>query len=311
MEQPKLSEEEIRIFESAKCLPEEFAEATDFDAKEAIELDYSITLPGSFSLWKWIYKTNYQGWYWSCTSNWTSHWVQILNVKKWGIIPADKNIITPSRKDLRVKMWHNLDDKSDSWDYVEKAVSTALKEGILIEENWQLAKFDWYATDNWWHDDASIEQMKRYLYNWNPIIWLIRWNAKMWNEMTAGQIKTVPTKTTWAHCIALVGWDETGLWFVNSWTPNDDKKLKSRFHIPYNIVKELWRRFNYRYRVLFMKADANKDPEYLKRKNVYLEILKILKKYYPEESAEVQKWIEAYSASVRKAYPELNEELPK
>ena len=60
-----------------------------------------------------------------------------------------------------------------------------------------------------------------------------------------------------------------------------------------------------------MKADANKDPEYLKRKNVYLEILKILKKYYPEESAEVQKWIEAYSASVRRAYPELNEELPK
>ena len=44
-EQPTLSEEEIRVFESCKTLPPEFAEATDFNAEEAIKLDYSIELP--------------------------------------------------------------------------------------------------------------------------------------------------------------------------------------------------------------------------------------------------------------------------
>lgn len=306
----KLTEEEIKIFESCKTLPPEFAEATDFSAEEAIKLDYSIKLPESFSLGKWIYKTNYQGWLWSCTSNGTAHWVQIINVKKWWVEPTDRNIITPQRKDLWAKMWHST-EKYDGWDYVEKAVSTALKEGILIEENWELARFDAYATDDWTWDDKWIEKMKRYLFQGCPIVWCIKWDKTMWNEMTAWQIKTIPTNPTGWHCIALVGWDEQGMWFVNSWRPNDWKELKSRFHIPYYIMKDRWLKLNYRYWVLYNKENEAKDPEYLKRKNVYLEVLKTLKKYYPEEKSEIQKWIEVFSSSVRKNYPELNEELPK
>lgn len=306
----KLTEEEIKVFESCKTLPPEFAEATDFKAEEAIKLDYSIELPESYSLGKWIYKTSNQGWLWSCTSMWTTHWVQILNVKKGWVEPTDRNIITPLRKDLRSKMWHST-EKYDGWDYVEKAVSTALKEWILIEENWQLARFDAYATDEWTHDDKAIDKMKRYLYQGCPIIWCVQWNKTMWNEMTAWEVKTIPTKTTGWHCIALVGWDKWWMWFVNSWKPNDWKGLKSRFYITYSVLKKLWWRLNYRYRVLYMKENEAKDPAYLKRKNIYLEILKILKKYYPVEKADVQRWIEAFSASVRKAYPELNEELPK
>lgn len=306
----QLSDEEIIAIESARCLPEDMAEATDFDAEEAINLDYSVQLPDSFSLGKWIYKTSNQWTLWACTSLWTTHWVQILNVKKNGVIPTTKNIITPMWKDLWAKMWHST-TQYDGWDYVEKAVSVALKEWILIEENWQLARFDAYATDSWGSDDASIEKMKRYLYKGCPIVWLVRWNKKMWNEMTAWEIKTVPTNVTGWHCIALVGWDKWWLWFVNSWSPNDEKKLKSRFYVKNEIMKKLGGKFNFRYRILYIKEDAAKDPAYLKRKNIYLEILKILKKYYPVENADVQKWIEAFSASARKAYPELNGELPK
>lgn len=306
----KLTEEEVKVFESCKTLPPEFAEATDFSAEEAIALDYSIKLPESYSLGKWIYKTSNQGGLWSCTSMGTTHSVQILNVRKGWIEPTDRNIITPLWKDLRSKMWHST-TKYDGWDYVEKAVSTALKEWILIEENWQLAKFDAYATDEWTHDDKAFEKMKRYLYKGCPIVWCVQWNVTMWNEMTAWEVKTVPNKTTGWHCIALVGRDKWWMWFVNSWRPNDWKGLKSRFYITYDVMKKLWRRLNYRYRVLYMKEDEAKSAEYLKRKNTHLAILKVLKKYYPEEFAEVQKWIEAYSASVRKVYPELNEELPK
>lgn len=306
----ELTEEEIKIFESCLTLPPEFAEATDFKAEEAIKLDYSIKLPESYSLGKRIYKTSNQGWLWSCTSMGTTHWVQILNVKKGWVEPTDRNIITPQWKDLWAKMWHST-EKYDGWDYVEKAVSTALKEWILIEENWQLAKFDAYATEEFTRDDAGIEKAKRYLYKWCPIVWCIQWNVTMRNEMTAWEVKTIPTKTTGWHCIALVGWDKWWMWFINSWKANDWKGLKSRFYITYDVIKKLWWRLNYRYWVLYMKEDEAKSAEYLKRKNAHLAVLQVLKKYYPEENSEVKKWIEAYSASVRKAYPELDKELPK
>lgn len=305
----KLTKEEERIFWSALTLPEEMAEATDFDASEAIKLDYSEELPESYSLGKRIYQTSNQGWLGACTSLWTTHSVQILNVKKRWVVPTTNNIITPDWKDLWSKMWHST-TQYDGWDYVEKAVSTALKDWILVKEDWSYVSFDAYATDEWTHDDIAIEKMKRYLYQWCPIVWLIKWNAKMWNEMLSWQIKTIPEKTTWAHCIALVGWDKQWLWFVNSWRTNDEKKLKCRFHVPYDTMKQLGWRWNYRYRVLYSKEDEAKSAEYLKRKNAHLSVLKVLKKYYPEENSEVRKGIEAYSASVRKFYSELNEEIP-
>ena len=306
----QLSDEEIRAIESARCLPEDMAEATDFDAEEAIDLDYSIQLPDNFSLGKWIYKTSNQGALWACTSLWTTHSVQILNVKKNWVLPTTKNIITPMWKDLWAKMWHST-TSYDWWDYVEKAVSTALKEWILIEENWEIARFDAYATDTWNQDDASIEKMKRYLYKGYPIVWVVKWDKKMRNEMTKWEIKSVPSSTTWAHCIALVGWDKGWLWFINSWSPNDEKKLKSRFYVSNSVMKQLWRRFNFRYWVLYIKADAAKDPEYLKRKNAYKAVLAVLKKYYPIENVWMKKWIEAFSQVVRANYPEINQELPK
>lgn len=306
-----LTDEEVKAFEGCLTLPADFAEATDFIAEEAIKIDYSVKLPEFFSLWKWIYKTSNQGSLWSCTAMGTTHGVQILNVKKGGVEPTNKNIITPEWKDLWSKMWHSTTEY-DGWDYVEKAVSTALKEWIYIEENWELAKFDWYAYWNrtQWEYDKNMEIMKRYLYNWNPIIWCIRWDKKMRTEMTLWEVKTIPTSPTGGHCIALVGWDAGWFWFINSWTPNDDNRRKSRFYISYNVMKKLSAKFNRRYRVLYIKEDANKDPEYLKRKNRALVVLQALKKIYPEENVKVKVWIETLSKALRSAYPELNEELP-
>lgn len=305
----KLTDKEIRAFEWALTLPEWMAEATDFDAEEAIKLDYSVKLPEFFSLWKWIYKTSNQGSLGACTSLWTTHWVQILQVKKGGVEPTKNNIITPDWKDLWSKMWHSL-DKYDGWDYVENAVSRALKEWIKTVEKWELVKFDAYATADWDMTDKCIDTMKRYLYQWCPIVWCVRGDKTTWNEMTKWEVKTVPTNPTGWHCIALVGWDANGFWFINSWTPNDNKKLKSRFYISFKTMKEFGLRFNYRYWVLYIKGDAKKDPEYLKRKNIALVILEALKKQYNQENPEVQNAIVILSQALRKAYPEINSELP-
>lgn len=292
-------------------LPEDMSEATDFKAEEAVEIDKTVELPKSFSLGQWIYKTSNQWSLGSCTSMWTTHGTQILMVKKNGTVPTNSNIITPQWKDLWSKMGHST-TKYDGGDYVEKAVSTALKEWIKIEENWQLAKFDWYAYGDWVSSeyDNCMDTMKRYLYKWCPIVWCIKWDRKMWQEMSAWEIKTIPATTTSWHCIALVGWDEWGFWFINSWSANDGKGLKSRFYISYNTMKKLGLKLNWRYRVLYVKQDAKTDPEYLKKKNIALTVLQTLKKQYEWETQAVKNAIVTLSQAYRKAYPELNQELP-
>lgn len=288
-------------------LPEDMCDERDFKAEEAIELDLKVTLPDSYSLWIWIYKTSNQGALGACTSLGTTHWVQILNVRKKGEIPTYRNIITPLWKDLWAKMWHST-TKYDGWDYVERAVNIALKEGIYIEESWELAKFDWYATEEWTRDDKCIDKMKRYLYQKDPIVWCVRWDNTMWNEMSLGRVRSIPKTTNQGHCIALVGWDKWWFWFINSWSPNDDRKLKSRFYIDFETMKKL--AFNYRYWVLYIKEDEKLSPEYLKRKNNYVLIMKALRKIYDEESSEMKKTIEQFSQSCRKNYKEIDDELP-
>lgn len=68
--------------------------------------------------------------------------------------------------------------------------------------------------------------------------------------------------------------------------------------------------FNWRMRVLYSKMEAKKDPEYLKRKNNALIILKALRKCYPEEQVNIKRAIEELSREYRKNYPELNDEYP-
>ena len=303
--------EEIREDPGCLTLSEDMMDARDFKAEEVIDLDRSVELPKSFSLWKWIWTTNYQNGWGSCTANATSHGVQVLAVKDKWVTPTKENIITPDWKDLWSKMWHDLDDKNDSGDYVEKAISTALKLGIATLEH-DIAKFDWYCYE--WFDgtDKAIEKIKRYLFTGCPIARCLRWNQTTWSELTSWQLKTlipVSKRTGW-HAICLVGWDEWWLRFVNSRKTNDGKWYKSRFYVTYPDVKKLAGMLNWRYRPLFKKEQAKNDPEYIKRKNTAVAVLAALKKVYDKEPAEVKEAIVKLSQEYRKAYPEINEELP-
>lgn len=295
----------------ALALPQEFASATDFKAEATIELDTSIKLPKSFSLWEWIYSTNYQWNYGSCTANATSHGIQVLEVKSKGKKPETNNIITPSWRDLWTKMGHDLKDVNDSWDYVEKAVTTALKNWISNEE-WGISTFDGYAVGQWEETNKGIEMIKRYIYNGNPVVWLLRGNSITWTELSQWQLKTIvkSEERNWGHAVACVGWDEWGLWFVNSRRTNDWKWLKSRFYVTYEVMKNAKWTFNWRYWLPFKKEQAIKSPEYIKRKNIYIAVLGALKKTYPQETAEMQQAIEQFSQICRKSYEEINKELP-
>jgi len=75
-------------------------------------------------------------------------------------------------------------------------------------------------------------------------------------------------------------------------------------------MKKCYSMFNWRYRPLFKKEQTKKDPEYLKRKNAAVLVLSVLKKQYDKEPAAVKEAIVKLSQEYRKAYPEINEELP-
>lgn len=51
---------EIREDPGCLTLSEDMMDERDFKAEETVELDYSIELPKSFSLGKWVRTTNYQ-----------------------------------------------------------------------------------------------------------------------------------------------------------------------------------------------------------------------------------------------------------
>lgn len=68
--------------------------------------------------------------------------------------------------------------------------------------------------------------------------------------------------------------------------------------------------FNWRYWVPFLKVQAIQDPEYIKRKNIYIAALQVFKKTYPNENPHMQKAIEEFSKVCRTQYPEINQELP-
>ena len=61
---------------------------------------------------------------------------------------------------------------------------------------------------------------------------------------------------------------------------------------------------------MFKKEQTKKDPEYIKRKNTAVVILTELKKHYDAEPTEVKEAIVKLSQAYRKAYPEINQELP-
>ena len=67
---------------------------------------------------------------------------------------------------------------------------------------------------------------------------------------------------------------------------------------------------NFRYWILYITEDAKTDAEYLKRKNTAVVILKALKSQYDNEPKAVKQAIVQLSQAYRKAYPEINTELP-
>lgn len=283
-------------------------------------------LPKEFHNEAFIGSTYYQNGRGSCTAMWTTHSMMIQNIKElatvnpeiaweiWAKLKAGVNPIEMDWKDLWKKMGHDLNNKADSWDYVEKALLTTNKKGIKGK--------DWNGNDvvffglNYADSKNYSHDMFKYRITKYPVIIVISWTNKTRSEMMSWEVKTVIEKinSTWAHCITATWYTEYWPIVMNSRIANDGKKKKCMFKISRETLDEMLKvgMLNRRYRVEFDKKDSVLDLDLYVEENNAIELLKLLSKFYNKTRfKDVQKECGELWATIRKNYPRANVEVPK
>lgn len=285
-----------------------------------------LNLPKEFHNEAFIGSTYYQNGRGSCTAMGTTHSMLIQNVKEFATLnpeltseievklTAGINPIELDRKDLWAKMGHKLDDKSDSWDYVEKALLTTNKLWIKWKDwNGKDVVFMWlsYADSRDYSHNTFKYRITKY-----PVIIVISGTKTTRGEMMSGEIKTVIQKihSTWAHCITVTWYDSYWLIVANSRTANNQNKHKCMFKISRETFDEMikvWM-INRRYRVEFDKKDSVLDLDLYVEESNAIELLKLLNKFYNKTRfKDTQKECWDLWATIRKNYPRADKEVPK
>lgn len=211
----------------------------DYKTSDLIAM-WNTEMPESFSLWQYIPYTHNQGKLWSCTTMGTNVSMEIQNS-----IEYDEYIELQWLK-FRSEVMEHSATEYDWWDSVADNLNNAVSVWFVGVDEKE------YKADLWSYDQRALSdnlKIKQTLYKWIPIIMVINWNSITWAEMWLWEVKTTEYKATWWHCVVIVGWDSWWFWFLNSWTPNDDDKKKSRFYITYDNLwklfdnKKIWRRY--------------------------------------------------------------------
>lgn len=283
-------------------------------------------LPKEFYNEAFIGSTYYQNGRGSCVAMGTVHSMMIQNIKELATLnpwiaseigaklKAGINPIEMDWKDLWTKMWHDLNNKADSWDFVEKWLNTANKMWIAGKDwNWKDVVFFWL---NYSISKDYSRSMFKYRITKYPVVIVISGTVKTRAEMMLWELKTVIDRvnSTWAHCITVSWYNEYWITVLNSRTANDSKKHKCIFKISRNMLDEMLKvgMLNRRYRVEFDKKDSVLDLDFYMEENNAIEILKLLSKFYNKTRfKDVQKECGELGATIRKNYPRANVEVPK
>lgn len=292
---------------------EEDADRRDYKISELVTEptdDKIRALPAEFSWRQYIGKTSYQNWYGSCTSLWWTHCMQIQNIDEilstypeeakniFGRIWEWDNIINLDRRDLWTKMWHNLDDKNDSGDYVENMLNTLRKKWITWKwYNWKPKTYfsDGFAQARSPKTDEGINEMKLNLTK-SPLVFVIKGNNVTRNEMMKWRVTTIlwPKDWDWAHCIAWDWYDVEDCNFLNSRKTNNWSINICSFDIDWETLKKMVEigQINWRYWQIFDKKDLKQELQFYNRKMQNMETVRQLKKSHEKWDNEDKLMIE-------------------
>ena len=284
----------------AKAYDMVWADPRDFKVEEVLPVptaEQLANLPSVVDRANNIGYTLNQGYLWSCTSLWTTHCMQIQNITELATIDKSENILdkinsttnlimnNDSWKDLWTKMWHDINKPSDSWDYVEHAIS-------VIRQFWEKGKdiywsdfeykVDWFAYIHLDSSDECLQNLKFQLTQ-APLVFIMQGGNVLRNEMSKWEVKTpMTTWYNWGHCICMRWYNDTTrkLKFLNSWTPNNWSLCE--FEMDYDVFKEMVdnHQINWRCWRLFDKKDAVVNIDIHINKQNVIQMLKFAKLIY-------------------------------
>ena len=221
---------------------------------------------------KALLQTTHQSCVPSCTAHSLCHVVAI------------QNILEESTQDIFVDpkdQWENNQWRptlcSWRWDYLEVALDKLRKNGVKGKVRGKDFVFNiaWSAFESW--TSKPYPEMFAFLAGRLKQVWPLyvafRWNSKIYNEISAGEIKTFFTlsETDGWHAVAFTGvnFENKELEFINSRNPNTEningeKKLSS-FNISFDLFARLIAEgiFGWRYFIAYDDDNMLKDPLFI------------------------------------------------
>lgn len=259
----------IRVWTFA--LPENMYDKRDFIVGNVVkDFDKIQELP---ELMRGIWETYRQWWLGSCTAMATTHSMKSQNEKEhWPNVWIDW-------KDLRANMGHSL-THYDWWDYIEKAVKTAISKWIKGTLNWNPYLYTARAWAYW-----TWIYRKKALHI-SPLITSIKGNNNTWKEMLDWEVKTIGKFKDW-HAKMIAWYDKDWVYFCNSFGDRINKDWISNFKMSIdNFNKAISvRMINRRYFAIYDKMDVNR---YAKEIELVKQAMDALKKLYKIAEPDVQ-----------------------
>ena len=225
-----------------------------------------------------ISETYYQNGWGSCTAMASTHSMKSQNEVEY------RKKIELDRKDIRTKMGHDLWNKKDSWDSTENAVSMVVKKWIKGIKDWQEYL---YQSDLrcYWKRDSRQQWLALF-----PLVVIIKWNKKTWEEMLEWEVKTIGKFRDW-HAILLAGKDLNKRYFYNSFGDKVNKGWISNFFMTkenFEKAIEIWM-ISWRW---FWLVDKKDCIDYVKEIEISKQVISPLKKLYDIGDDEVKRKLE-------------------
>ena len=250
-------------------------EPQDMDQRDYLASDIlaeADLVEKSVSYTKALLQTTHQSCVPSCTAHSLCHVISIQNILE----EKTQEIFVDPKDQWESNQWRKT-VCSWRWDYLEVALEKLRQNGVkgTVRGKPFVFKITWTAFESW--TSRPYPEMFGFLAGRLRQVWPLyvafRGNSKIYNECSAGEIKTFFTlaETDWGHAVALTGinFEKKELEFINSWNVNTDniageKKLSS-FKISFDLFARLVAGgiFGRRYFIAYDDDNMLKDPLFI------------------------------------------------
>lgn len=166
----------------------------------------------------------------------------------------------------REKMGHKWICKWERWDYLENALKITKANWLLAEFTNKWIKDKYIKIDSYSFFKANISNIKYWISQWYPMYYAFSWNRNTWIEISRWEIKTAKFSATGGHCVTAVWYDDTYLYFINTWRPNDWDQYVwdySVFKIKWTVLNEMLKYWlaNWRWWIVNVEKNLPDKPK--------------------------------------------------